>query len=404
MKWPDGSYKYENARRVRFILQGTKACGDPVPAEGCTTMVAVFKQGIDGKGAESDVMMARAVNGYSFGHFVKDPLDSKLLAIQNVSSPTTIAGYADTENDGVLKPQFKWIADDLRTESWANPDDDARAQRGAIRGKTLLLGFTWTANQDAARNGNDRYDFFVRWSDDGGATWRTDRVDPTALEVFNVSKLPNNKSTVIEPRTIGTPGSIAQADGTFYSPDDRQNPNVFHLAYGTAVNVDTNTGDDNDEDEGEATPEDIRFVWTEDAGRTYKTVYNNSTGLPENGKLATRDDAAESEVQLRTVPSGLKLYAVWNHEGPVDSAGQPIDGTGPIDGSDVGFRKITNLPDLYDLNGDGRVDISDQIVFRAAMGACEGKSKYNPAMDYDNDKCITLGDYAKFEEASRADD
>jgi hypothetical protein len=70
----------------------------------------------------------------------------------------------------------------------------------------------------------------------------------------------------------------------------------------------------------------------------------------------------------------------------------------------VGFRKITNLPDLYDLNGDGKVDISDLIVIRAAMGKCEGKKGYNPVMDYDNDKCITLGDYAKFEEANRADD
>jgi hypothetical protein len=388
--WEDGTKKYENARRVRFILQGKSGCGDTLEAKAaCTTMVAVYKQGIEGQGRQSDVMMRRAVAGYEFGKFQPGDL--------NLSSPSVLATEPSSNEDGVEKvTSFDWYASDLLTESWDNPYDDARAQRGAIRGNTLLVGFTHTPNWAAARNGNDHYDFYVRWSQDGGQTF----VDPATGSYGaprNISQLKNNKSTVIEPRTISTPGSIVQSNGTFYSPDDRQNPNVFHLAYGTASNADTNVNDGDDDDEFVSTPEDIFFTWTEDAGRTYKTVLNANTGLQENLALAGRNDAAEGEAQLRTTPSGLKLYAVWNHEGP-------IDGTGPIDGSDVGFRKITNLPDLYDLNGDGMVDISDLIVIRSNMGKCEGKKGFNPTMDYDNDKCITLGDYAKFEEANRADD
>jgi hypothetical protein len=37
------------------------------------------------------------------------------------------------------------------------------------------------------------------------------------------------------------------------------------------------------------------------------------------------------------------------------------------------------------------------------MGKCDGKKGFNPAMDYDNDKCITLGDYNRWLEADLAD-
>ena len=201
---------------------------------------------------------------------------------------------------------------------------------------------------------------------------------------------------MIEPRTISTPGSIL-TDGGFYSPDDKQNPNVFFLGYGTANNPDTNVNDGDDSDEFEASPLDLYYTWTEDSGRTYKTVFNQNTGEVENDALAGRNDAAEGEAQLRTTPSGLKLYAVWNHDGP-------IDGTGGIDGSDVGFRKIESLPDTFDLSGDGAVDLTNLIILRSNMGKCAPKKGFNPVIDYDNDGCITLGDYAKFEEASRADD
>ena len=50
-----------------------------------------------------------------------------------------------------------------------NPYDDARAHRGQIRGDFVVMGYSYTPNWAAARNGNDKYDFFVRRSFDGGA-------------------------------------------------------------------------------------------------------------------------------------------------------------------------------------------------------------------------------------------
>lgn len=389
--WDDGTPKYENARRVRFILQAKTACGTPaVPT--CPTIVAVYKQGIEGQGRPSDVMMRRALGGYEFSKFKP--------GAQNVSSPNVLATQPTSNEDGNVKvTDWEWTEASLVNESWVNPYDDARAQRGAIRGNTLLVGFTWTPNWAAARNGNDNYNFFVRWSKDGGATWRTDPVDPNTFQLpFNISKLPNFKSTVIEPRTISTPGSITQPDGTFKSPDDKQNPNVFFMSYGTATNVDTNLGDVDDDEEVEgSTSEDLFYTWTEDFGKTYKTVLNKNTGLVENDKLAARDGVAEGEAQLRVVPSGTKLYAVWNHEWLGDPS-VPIN----FQGSDAWFRKIVNLPDTYDLDGDGDVDAADIAIFRTSLGKCSGQVGFIAAADYDNDGCVTLVDYQKLLLADKA--
>jgi hypothetical protein len=46
-----------------------------------------------------------------------------------------------------------------------------------------------------------------------------------------------------------------------------------------------------------------------------------------------------------------------------------------------------------DLDGDGDVDYNDYLSFRAAYGACNGDSNFNPAADLDNDDCVTINDY-----------
>ena len=58
--------------------------------------------------------------------------------------------------------------------TWISPYDDARAHRGQIRGDFVVMGFSYTPNWAAARNGHDKYDFFVRRSFNGGVTWTTD--------------------------------------------------------------------------------------------------------------------------------------------------------------------------------------------------------------------------------------
>jgi hypothetical protein len=55
----------------------------------------------------------------------------------------------------------------------------------------------------------------------------------------------------------------------------------------------------------------------------------------------------------------------------------------------VSFRVVLQ----GDINGDGRVDMADYAVIRAAMGACFGDPRYVLAANFDSDSCITANDY-----------
>jgi hypothetical protein len=51
---------------------------------------------------------------------------------------------------------------------------NVRSHRGFIRGDFFVIAYALSPNWAAARNGNDRYNFYVRRSFDGGQTWTTD--------------------------------------------------------------------------------------------------------------------------------------------------------------------------------------------------------------------------------------
>jgi len=51
---------------------------------------------------------------------------------------------------------------------------NVRSHRGFIRSDFLVTAFSLSPNWAAGRNGNDRYNFYVRRSFDGGQTWTTD--------------------------------------------------------------------------------------------------------------------------------------------------------------------------------------------------------------------------------------
>jgi hypothetical protein len=46
-----------------------------------------------------------------------------------------------------------------------------------------------------------------------------------------------------------------------------------------------------------------------------------------------------------------------------------------------------------DLNGDGAIDTIDYNVFRSTLGKCVGTDGFIPEADYDQDGCVTYGDY-----------
>lgn len=398
---------YENARRARFILQGKSGMGTTK-----TIMVIVYKEGKEGAGRPSDIMLRRVVvpatdkatdNPYRFENIVCDewmtaPDGSRVCSggAQNVStvSPTlTTPSQGDPTSDdpyGAIKVvAWQQTQANLDDYSFTNPYEDARAHRGVMRGDFVMMGYSYTPNWAASRNGNDKYDFFVRRSFDGGQTWTTDpdgegvehcqifkslKEDGTfeydsdghivkeeicstytagAFEqARNMSQLPNAKTSVIEPRIVAPPaGAVIDYLGVKSTRrEDTFNGNVVYLAYGTASNPkkDPFTGEQED-----GAPMDLFYTFTQDRGENFVLdeweimgdPQSENEDAPETGDIVTRwaylakGDAEQGEVQIRMTPDGSRFYGVWLQELP------PLDPANPthFEGSDAWFRRIMPL-------------------------------------------------------------
>jgi hypothetical protein len=367
---------YENARRPRFILQ-SKAAATAKPEYSGTVLLVLYKEGESGAGRPSDIMARRCVAGatgnpYAPGNFVD--------GAQNVSTVTPLETWInpdrdeDAKGDGIKVCRWEQPVENLDVKSGVNPYEDARAHRGGIRGDFVIMGYSITPNWAASRNAHDKYDFYIRRSFDGGATWTTDPastvpvvhtdifIDPDGVSgadltemgddeseatkhyevettyvssggvgVYepgrNVSLIKNNKTSVIEPRIVAVPGTIKDPATKLWtgSPEDKQNPSVFYVAYGTATNL-------RDVDK---TPEDLFFSFSTDKGTTLfeeEWVVNPDSEGNFPGETVTgwyrlaKGDQEQGEVQLRMTPNGERFYSVWLDEGD--------------EGSDIMFRRI----------------------------------------------------------------
>jgi len=381
----DGKPVYGNARRVRFILQPKGNKG----ASG-TVMLAVYKEGAEGKGRASDIMMRRWVNGYAVGNLVCDnPLSVRdatgkkvdVCAGINLSTAQPQEIQADTSGGTPKVITWKWDAKNLLDGSEANPYEDARAHRGFIKGDFIGFGYTWTPNWAAARNGNDVYDYYIRRSFDGGRTWTNLQgqfQDP--VNVSNLRLTHSNGITAIEPRLVGTPSTILASGSPTGIPDDVQNPMVFFTSFGTSSNPDLNLQyEDDDEDVEAAAPLDLYWSWTDNWGESYKLVPRIASGTGETvyefDWLAKNDAVHEGEAQLRMSPAGTSLSAAWLGETMFDqTAGACIPGQ--VAGSDICYRRITGLKPLarYDVNNNGVLDLDDWKLLNAAFGKTDATS------------------------------
>ena len=367
---------YENARRPRFILQSKSAVG-----ASSTVLLVLYKEGQDGMGRPSDIMLRRVEapgpgNPYRYENFICDEWVTAVngetvcvAGVQNMSSVTPTETWInpdsdpDAVGDGIKVIRWEQTIDNLSDPSWLNPYDDARAHRGQIRGDFVVMGFTYTPNWAAARNGNDKYDFYVRRSFDGGQTWTTDPAgsgvthcdifsDPLTHEKeevctfypagafeagWNLSQLPNNDASVIEPRIVAVPGTIKNpATGLWTGiPEDKQDPNVFYVSYGTSTNPPQVHGD-SEEEEVFAAPMDLFYSFSQDRGESYVEIAWDVNPDSE-GNFAgetvyrwdylAKGDPEQGEAQLRMTPDGSRFYATWLQEGE--------------EGSDIWFRRIT---------------------------------------------------------------
>ena len=233
-------------------------------------LVALYRQGAEGSGKPADIFMRRIKdpvtggNPYAFGNFV--------AGTQNVSSVEPEVTFQDPfDPEAPVKMlRWTWTPANLADSSAKNPYTDARAHRGSISGDELIIGYSLTPNW--GRLANDKYDFFIRRSFDGGQHWTTDPAVTDSIEhnvVFrvpvvdsvnqtvtwdeevvtttyapgasasarNVSNLRNNRISVMEPRLVKTPGTIKNPDGTATPyPEDIQANGVYQIAYGVEFN------------------------------------------------------------------------------------------------------------------------------------------------------------------------
>jgi hypothetical protein len=95
---------------------------------------------------------------------------------------------------------------------------NVRSHRGFIRGDLLVVAYAYSPNWAAARNGNDRYNFYVRRSFDGGQTWTT-----TPAEDLNDDGFPDGAGVYVCPEFRTDPNNPDE------SPDGSGNlpPQVF---------------------------------------------------------------------------------------------------------------------------------------------------------------------------------
>lgn len=200
------------------------------------------------------------------------------------ASPAEIVmrrGIKDTTRAG----STGFLAADILADTPVNlsdtgPGDNALAHRALLRGEFAAVAFDRTADKAAADAFTATYDLYVMRSTDGGATWGTAR---------NMSNLPDASLRVVEPRMVGTPGTIKLPNGAATGDaSDIQNKDVFYVGWGTETN------------EAVAVPGDIYLTRTTDKGLNYERI-----------QLLAEGPTEQSEAQLRTPPDGATLGALW---------------------------------------------------------------------------------------------
>jgi hypothetical protein len=268
--------------------------------------------------------------------------------------------------------RWSWSTENLDDSSARNPYTDSRAHRGALNGDDLIVGYTWTPNW--GRRANDKYDFYVRRSFDGGGSWTTDPMGgdiehnvvvrvpvydselgepyplldesghviwdetvetpvygPGAAEPpRNVSNLRNYRTSVMEPRLVKTPGTIltddGTVDGTILYPEDEQDTSVYQVAFGTEFNQNASPNDVT----YPKMPLDIMYGRTRDKGQHFESVIvtaQGGSGKPEEGmNPLAQDHPEQGAVQLRQTPDGSRMYGIWLEHGQ--------------DGTDIMFRRV----------------------------------------------------------------
>ncbi len=177
-------------------------------------------------------------------------------------------------------------------DTGANMLENALAHRGMMRGSSILVGFSYVPDLERFQllDTEAPYNFMVRRSTDGGATWTT---------AVNLTPVVTAESgyTVKEPRIVPTPGSGPKCAT---DPTDCQDPNVIYVAYGLQNNV---LGYD------EAGDFDIYMAVTLDGGASFSAPKAITAG---DALFGATDDFEDFETQIKLRPDGRASSTVWS--------------------------------------------------------------------------------------------
>ena len=297
----------KNGRRVRFFANTSNSSVGDSGAK----ITMIWKEGAYDQGGPSDIVsrigyidsedaastglrpsdMVPAVDencAYSLSEEERENLDTLADYISNDSG-------VNLSHESPTATADSYAFADMQVDTELNTLEDARAHRGAIRGDTIFLGYTYTADSALAKYTDmANYNFYIRRSFDGGRTWS---------DAFNITRIDDTTVNVKEPRIVAAPGSESScAEGDTWETNDAcQNPDAFIVAWGTESNVYDQLGGAKDLD--------LYVTGTQDAGETYLPVALLA-GNPAD--LNNPEDDEEMESQLRTTPAGTALYATYN--------------------------------------------------------------------------------------------
>jgi MYXO-CTERM domain-containing protein len=372
----------ENARRVRFFGQGT-------PGSAGTRLFLLWKQGEFDQGGPSDIV-ARRATGLSVADMVPavavptatepgDTLDGCLIrgeedpATGAFSNALAMNLSADSVEGG-----------DVGAETGDNDAEDARAHRGFIKGDLIVIGYAYTPDWAVARYTDmENYEFWVRRSTDGGATWE-DPLDLTSATTAALAAdlgLGPKGVNVREPRIVKTPGngpgcpSGDPDDPGTTRASDCSAPGTFIVAWGTETNVYEHLGGNVDLD--------IYITRSTDRGVTY-----------EPARVLAGTESPELESQLRPTPDGKTVYSVWNEES--ESTGDnglfavSIETDLPED-PDMGPSLDGGTDDDGGVAMDGGVPMDEDAFVPDVDGGSTGDAGTEPPGDDDGCGCRVVG-------------
>ena len=321
----------ENGRRVRVLTQALSS--------GQTGIVFAYKQGEYSEGGPSDIMIRRAVGGFDPIHILP-AVDSTVVGVYGEKCRAHVNNQDednigddelvdDPLNDVTNSPAINFSGSEIyngypgmaeSATTGLNPYENALAHRGQMKGENVVIGFSHTPDQARFDFLSDSvpYNFYIKSSQDGGATWSP------AINFSNLTE--ESGVSVREPRIVGTsstgPGCTDPNNVTDIT--DCQNTQIMYIGFGLQANV---TNIDVTEDV------DIYMGVTHNGGLSYSPIQHITAGNVIGGMP---DAVPDFETQLKVRPDGQQAFVVWT--------------SAPVATDDVAFREL-ELIDIIFKNG-----------------------------------------------------